>query len=240
MRIKLSKQNWRLVGQKMGWLKRAQITTDYAAGVGSTGAAEAMGMGKDKITPESLKSNKGNVDEGMKYNETPFNLNDQPNIRLDQGLLTDYQSDQLKNIDEKTNYLSYFITKKDFDSMDQAASRHFGSIKDQNGNRSGPITVESLEDSLKNWGDIDLSIKNGRDKNASHGYGDYSGNVTRTVQNKYTPAQLQRFEKGVAERLQKLERIKGLVRNAFRTSMAGKPQIQNTDRFNLDTGDVKL
>ena len=239
MRIKLSKQNWRLVGQKMGWLKRAQIETNNGAGVGSTGAAEAMGLGKGKITPGSLKSNKGKVDEGMKYNETPFNTNDQPNIRLDQGLLTDYQSDMLKHIDEKTNYLSYFITKKDFDSMDQAASGYFGSIKDQNGNRSGPITVESLEDSLKNWGAIDLSIKNGRDKNAGHGYGDYSGNVTRTVQNNYTPAQLQRFEKAVAERRQKLERTKGLVRNAFLASMAGKPQIQNTGGLDF-TGNVKL
>ena len=33
MRIKLSKQNWRLVGQKMGWLKRAQIETNNGAGV---------------------------------------------------------------------------------------------------------------------------------------------------------------------------------------------------------------
>ena len=29
MRIKLSKQNWRLVGQKMGWLKRAQVDLQH-------------------------------------------------------------------------------------------------------------------------------------------------------------------------------------------------------------------
>jgi len=70
MRIKLSKQNWRLVGQKMGWLKRAQLETG-AGGVTSTGAMEAMGLGKDKITPGSLGQDTGNVnihgmDKGIK------------------------------------------------------------------------------------------------------------------------------------------------------------------------------
>lgn len=31
-----------------------------------------------------------------------------------------------------------------------------------------------------------------------------------------------------------------LVINAFRTHMAGKPQMKNTEGLNLDTGDVKL
>ena len=233
MRIKLSKQNWRLVGQKMGWLKRAQIETNNGTGVGSTGAAEAMGMGKDKITPGSLDGNKGNVDEGMKYNETPFH-DSKSNIRLDQGLLTEAQSELLKDIDSDIKSLFWYV--KPSEHSKYYIEQYFGSIKDKNGNRSGPVTAESLEEALKNWGAIDKKLEQGRNKE----YGvNYHKNGQRQTYNNYTPAQLQRFEKGIAERRQKLESIKGLVRNAFRTSMAGKPQIQNNEGLDF-TGDVKL
>ena len=227
MRIKLSKQNWRLVGQKMGWLKRAQIETNNGAGVGSTGAAEAMGMGKDKITPGSLDGNTGNVDEGMKYNETPFH-DSRSNIRRDQGLLTDVQKNILSDIDNGIQVL-FQTTDPKFYNINNGiiAEKYFGSIKgttDLTGYNSGPITVESMEDGLKNWWHIDKKLEQGRNKLQT---------------NNYTPAQLQRFEKAVAERRQKLESIKGLVRNAFRTYMAGKPQIQNTGGLDF-TGNVKL
>ena len=234
MRIKLSKQNWRLVGQKMGWLKRAQIETG-AGGVTSTGAAEAMGMGKDKITPGSLDGNKGNVDGGMKYNETPF-PDSKSNIRLDQGLLTEAQSELLKDIDSDIKTLFWYV--KPSEHSKHYIEQYFGSIKDKNGNRSGPVTAESLEEALKNWGAIDKKLEQGRNK--EYGVNYHSGGQSRQTYNNYTPAQLQRFEKGIAERRQKLEGTKGLVRNAFLASMAGKPQLENADRFNLDTGDVKL
>ena len=232
MRIKLSKQNWRLVGQKMGWLKRAQIETNNGAGVGSTGAAEAMGMGKDKITPNALYDgargkNKGNVDEGMKYNETPFH-DSRSNIRRDQGLLTDVQKNILSDIDNGIQVL-FQTTDPKFYNINNGiiAEKYFGSIKgttDLTGYNSGPITVESMEDGLKNWWHIDKKLEQGRNKLQT---------------NNYTPAQLQRFEKAVAERRQKLESAKGLVRNAFRTYMAGKGQIQNTGGLDF-TGNVKL
>ena len=245
MRIKLSKQNWRLVGQKMGWLKRAQIETG-AGGVTSTGAAEAMGMGKDKITPESLKSNTGNVDEGMEYNESRFESRDK-NIRRGQGLLTEVQVNVLKDIDEYISVLYQYINPKNWKSptTSDAIYSWFGSIKDQSGNRSGPITSESVEDALKNWGDptLESDIAKGRNKDyISDVYtSNYSQNWNskRELYNNYTPAQLQRFEKGVAERLQKIESLKGLVRNAFRTFMADKPQMGNTGGLDF-TGNVKL
>ena len=120
MRIKLSKQNWRLVGQKMGWLKRAQITTDYAAGVKNTGAAESIGVRMGQ--PQAMESinefnNKGNVDEGkMKYNETPF-PDSKINIRRDQGLLTEVQSEILKEIDRAISNMNYYGDIKIWSAM---------------------------------------------------------------------------------------------------------------------------
>ena len=236
MRIKLSKQNWRLVGQKMGWLKRAQITTDYAAGVKNTGAAESIGVRMGQ--PQAMESidefnNKGNVDEGMKYNETPFH-DSKSNIRRDQGLLTEAQSELLKDIDSDIKSLFWYV--KPSEHSKYYIEQYFGSIKDKNGNRSGPVTAESLEEALKNWGAIDKKLEQGRNKE----YGvNYHKNGQRQTYNNYTPAQLQRFEKGIAERRQKLESTKGLVRNAFLASMAGKPQIQNNEGLDF-TGDVKL
>ena len=249
MRIKLSKQNWRLVGQKMGWLKRAQITTnnsyplDNGAGVGSTGAAEAMeamGIGPDKITPNALGKDTGNVDEGkMKYNNSPYS-NPRNNIRRDQGLLTGVQSEILHEIDSGINNMNYYgsirIWSAEHNYKENYINASFGSIKDGLRRRSGPVTFESLEEALESWPmpwhTIDEKLDQGRNKLRR------TDNELRSINN-YTPAQLQLFEKSVAERRQKLESAKGLVRNAFRTYMASKPQIQNTGGLDF-TGNVKL
>ena len=235
MRIKLSKQNWRLVGQKMGWLKRAQIETNNGTGVGSTGAAEAMGMGKDKITPGSLGNNKGKVDGGIDDNIKEDFMYQNKNISLHQGLLTDVQFELLSDIDHGIQILFGLTDPKLWNlNNGEIVEKYLGS-KDNNDNRSGPITVESFEDALKTWWNIDSKIKRG----LSHNSQNISPRDQGIINNKYTEAQLRRFEKAVAERRQKLESIKGLVRNAFRTSMAGKPQIQNNEGLDF-TGDVKL
>ena len=240
MRIKLSKQNWRLVGQKMGWLKRAQIETNNGAGVGSTGAAEAMGMGKDKITPNALGKDTGNVDEGkIYYNNSPYS-NPRNNIRRDQGLLTGVQVEILHEIDSAIDVMNYYgdirIWSAEHNYEKNYINNSFGSIKDGLRRRSGPVTFESLEEALESWPmpwhTIDEKLEEGRNKLRR------TDNELRSINN-YTPAQLQRFEKAVAERRQKLESAKGLVRNAFRTYMAGKGQIQNTGGLDF-TGNVEL
>lgn len=203
MRIKLNKSDWRLVGQKMGWLKRAQITTNNVAGVGSTGAAGAMGIGPGKITPGSLGQNTGKVQE----------------------LLTGVQVEILKEIDRAISNMNYYGDIKIWSAMHNYTEHNyternhieetFGSIRNENNRRSGPVTFESLEEALESWpmplNNIDEKLEQGRNKIQT---------------NNYTPAQLQRFEKAVAERRQKLESAKVLVRNAFRTFMASKGQIQ--------------
>ena len=244
MRIKLSKQNWRLVGQKMGWLKRAQITTDYAAGVKNTGAAESIGVRMGQ--PQAMESidefnNKGNVDDGIDDNIKEDFMSQNKNISLHQGLLTDVQFELLSDIDHGIQVL-FQTTDPKFWNINNGiiAEKYFGSIKgttDLTGYNSGPITVESFEDALKTWWNIDSKIKRG----LSHNSQNISPRDQGIINNKYTEAQLRRFEKAVAERRQKLESTKALVRNAFRTHMAGKPQLENTEGLNLDfTGNVKL
>ena len=117
----------------------------------------------------------------------------------------------------------------------EIVEKYLGS-KDNNDNRSGPITVESFEDALKTWWNIDSKIKRG----LSHNSQNISPRDQGIINNKYTEAQLRRFEKAVAERRQKLESTKALVRNTFRTFMAGKPQIQNNEGLDFGNGDVKL
>ena len=239
MRIKLSKQNWRLVGQKMGWLKRAQITTDYAAGVKNTGAAESIGVRMGQ--PQAMESidefnNKGNVDGGIDDNIKEDFMSQNKNISLHQGLLTDVQFELLSDIDHGIQILFGLTDPKLWNlNNGEIVEKYLGS-KDNNDNRSGPITVESFEDALKTWWNIDSKIKRG----LSHNSQNISPRDQGIINNKYTEAQLRRFEKSVAERRQKLESTKALVRNTFRTYMAGKPQLENTNRFNLDNGPVKL
>jgi hypothetical protein len=61
MRIKLSKQDWRLAGNKMGWLKRAQVagnpTLPGAPGAPVPGAPVP---GKAKVTPKALPNQPNN------------------------------------------------------------------------------------------------------------------------------------------------------------------------------------
>ena len=244
MRIKLSKQHWRLVGQKMGWLKRAQIETTTAAGAKSTGAAEAMGLDKEKGNYDAMETNdavRGREDNGIDYNNSDpgGHRNDRPNIKLHQGLLTDVQVEQLSQIDYAIEKLFQFIDATEWTNKNYMETVFGSTLRDEYGNRSGPITAESFEATLEGTSRrIQRYIQRGLNRNAEK-TSDTPQDKGRIIQNLYTPAQLQRFEKAGAERLQKLESIKPLIRNAFRTYMAGKPQIQNTGGLDF-TGNVKL
>ena len=69
MRIKLSKSDWRLVGNKMGWLKRAQV-----AGNPTLPAAPAAPVpGKAKVAPKALP-NQSNNNSSLPVKFTPRQL----------------------------------------------------------------------------------------------------------------------------------------------------------------------
>ena len=96
MRIKLSKQNWRLVGNKMGWLKRAQV-----AGNPTLPAAPAAPVpGKAKVTPKVLPNQPNNNSSlPVKFNEEQnSDLRDikQSNERLQQEYLRNKNPDWME------------------------------------------------------------------------------------------------------------------------------------------------
>lgn len=200
MRIKLSKQNWRLVGQKMGWLKRAQITTG-AGGVTSTGAAEAMGLDKEKADYDSMETNdevRGRVDNGMKYKESPFDPNS--NIRLHQGIFTDSQYKTLGELSGMNNiYLQYIEAESDWKDLWFRFS-----------NKKENPTIDDLRKGFRS--DIYYFQK--------------MYNDTRMADAQKSPgAQSARFEGAFNAGMKKLQGTMKLVENAFLSYIAkGKPQ----------------
>ena len=111
MRIKLSKQNWRLVGNKMGWLKRAQVAGNPTL----PAAPGAPGAGKAKVTPKVLPNQPNSNYSSL---PTKFTSEQQNALREVNDLNNRLQQDYLRS--ENTDWLSLATGFQPYDRQPSA------------------------------------------------------------------------------------------------------------------------
>ena len=97
MRIKLSKSDWRLVGNKMGWLKRAQVAGNPTL----PGAPAAPAAGKAKVAPKVLPNQPNSNYSSL---PTKFTSEQQNALREVNDLNNRLQQDYLRS--ENPDWLS--------------------------------------------------------------------------------------------------------------------------------------
>ena len=114
MRIKLSKQDWRLAGQKMGWLKRAQVA-------GNPTLPAAPGAGKAKVTPKALPNQPNNNYSSL---PTKFTSEQQNALREVNDLNNRLQQDYLNSgkVDNGIDYTDWLSLATGFDPKNNKPS----------------------------------------------------------------------------------------------------------------------
>ena len=111
MRIKLSKSDWRLVGNKMGWLKRAQVAGNPTL----PAAPGAPGAGKAKVTPKVLPNQPNSNYSSL---PTKFTSEQQNALREVNDLNNRLQQDYLRS--ENTDWLSLATGFQPYDRQPSA------------------------------------------------------------------------------------------------------------------------
>lgn len=114
MRIKLSKQDWRLAGQKMGWLKRAQVA-------GNPTLPAAPAAGKAKVAPKALPNQPNSNYSSL---PTKFTSEQQNALREVNDLNNRLQQDYLRSgkVDNGIDYTDWLSLATGFDPKNNKPS----------------------------------------------------------------------------------------------------------------------